>query len=483
MTGTRRLTYAELDSLTDKVAAAMISRGLRVGDRVTLYAENRWEWLVTYHGALKAGAVVNPLNVMLTPEEVRFALRDCGASFLFASGDRLSALDGIVDDVPSLRRLVDFDGALPGVEPFEAFVSSTDDVTLPDVPADATSPCTIAYTSGTTGLPKGAVQSRLAIVLNCVATAQMHARGEEDVLVTGLPCAHVYGNVSVNSTLLSGGTVVLMERFDPSEALRLIDAHRATMFEGVPAMYSLMLNAPDLAGADLSSLTRCTVGGQTIARTTVEEWERRTGAPLVELWGMTELAGLGTTHDVRIPPVRGSVGVPLPGLELRVADLEEGTRDAPVGQPGELMARGSLVMMEYYGDPGATEEVFDADGWLHTGDVARVDESGYYFVVDRLKDMIITGGYNIYPAEIERVVSGHPAVALVAVGAVPDPVRGELARAYVVLRTGSRATAEEIIDFCRPQLAAYKVPRSVAFVPALPQTSTGKIMRRHLEKL
>jgi long-chain acyl-CoA synthetase len=255
------------------------------------------------------------------------------------------------------------------------------------------------------------------------------------------------------------------------------------MFEGVPALYAMLLAAPELATADLSSLTRCTVGGQTIAAATVEQWETRTGAPLVELWGMTEIAGLGTTHALYAPVVRGSIGVALPGVEVRVADFDDPTRTAAVGEPGELMVRGPLVMLGYYGNDKATAETIEPDGWMHTGDVAVSDDTGHFFIVDRRKDMILTGGYNVYPAEIERVIAGHPAVAMVAVGRQADEVKGELARAYVVLRPGATATESEIIDHCRAELAAYKLPRSVRFVADLPRTSTGKIMRRELGTL
>ncbi len=348
---------------------------------------------------------------------------------------------------------------------------------------DPAAPSTIGYTSGTTGHPKGAVQSHQAVLLNCALTATMHGRTERDVVVTALPAPHVYGNVVINGTFMVGGTVVLMERFAPAAALRLIGEHRATMFEGVPAMYAMLLADPTLPEADLSSLTRCTVGGQTIPTATIARWEARSGAPLIELWGMTEIAGLGTTHALHAPPVPGSIGVSLPGIEVRVADLADVTKDAPRGEPGELMVRGPIVMLGYQGNPQATAETIEADGWLHTGDIATMDATGHVFVVDRLKDMIITGGYNVYPAEIERVLAEHPAVAMVAAGPVPDPIKGELPCAYVVLAAGEKATDEELIAFAGERLAAYKLPRVVRFVDDLPKTSTGKIMRRELIKL
>jgi long-chain acyl-CoA synthetase len=479
VTPTRTLIFSELDDLSDRVAAALGARGIRPGQPVSLYAQNRWEWVVAYHGVLKAGAVVNPVNVMLTPEELAFVLRDCGAGAVFTSPEHALRVQELTRDLVDLHTVVSF-GESPGAVPFAELLM--DEGPRPQLDVDPDAPSTIGYTSGTTGHPKGAVQSHRAVLLNCAFTATMHGRTADDVVVTALPAPHVYGNVVVNGTFLAGGTVVLMERFAPGEALRLIGEHRATMFEGVPAMYAMMLAEPELADADLTSLTRCTVGGQTIPTSTIERWQQRSGAPLIELWGMTEISGLGTTHALHAPPVPGSIGVSLPGVEVRIADLSDVGRDAPRGQPGELMVRGPIVMIGYHGNTEATAETIEPDGWLHTGDIATMDETGHLFVVDRRKDMIITGGYNVYPAEIERVLAAHPAVAMVAAGPVPDPVRGELACAYVVLAEGASSTEEELIAYAGEHLAAYKRPRAVRFVSSLPATSTGKIMRRELIK-
>ncbi|MDD7965344.1 class I adenylate-forming enzyme family protein [Actinomycetospora lemnae] len=491
VTATRTLSFAELDALSDRVAAGLVARGVRGGQPVSLYAQNRWEWVVAYHGALKAGAVVNPVNVMLTPEELAFVLRDCGAAAVFTSAEQAPTVLELTRDLPELRTVVAFgdvegDAAQrsstrpEGALAFDELLGGDDPV--PHVTVDPDAPSTIGYTSGTTGHPKGAVQSHRAVLLNCALTATMHGRRPDDVVVTALPAPHVYGNVVINGTFLAGGTVVLMERFAPGEALRLIGEHRATLFEGVPAMYAMLLADPGLADADLSSLTRCTVGGQTIPLSTIERWQDRSGAPLIELWGMTEIAGLGTTHALYAPPVPGSIGVALPGIELRIADLADVGRDSPVGEPGELMVRGPIVMSGYHGNPEATAETIEPDGWLHTGDVATMDATGHVFVVDRRKDMIITGGYNVYPAEVERVLAAHPKVAMVAAGPVPDAVRGELACAYVVPVAGTDPTEEELVAYAGEHLAAYKRPRLVRFVDALPATSTGKIMRRELIK-
>jgi len=483
VTARRTLTFAELDALSDAVAASLAARGIEPGDRVSILAANRWEWIVAYHGILKAGAVVNPLNVMLTDDEVAYIARDCSTAAIFCEAGRLAALEALRDDVPSLREIIGFDGGSARSTAFEALLAAGTGAPARRTPRPG-EPSTIGYTSGTTGRPKGAVQSQRAVLLNCALTATMHARSERDVVVTALPAPHVYGNVAINGTFLAGGTVILMERFAAPEALALIAEHRATLFEGVPTMYAMMLADPSIGQTDLSSLVRSTVGGQTIAVPLLEEWERRSGgAPVLELWGMTELSGLGTTHAFHAPNVHGSIGVSLPGIEVRVGRLDEPAITAKSGEPGELLVRGPLNMLGYYGRPDWTAAALDDGGWLHTGDVAYADDTGHFFVVDRLKDMIITGGYNVYPAEIERVLAGHPAVAMVAVGRLPDPVKGELARAYVVLRPGANASEAALIEHCRAQLAPYKLPRSVAFVDDLPKTSTGKIMRRELSRL
>jgi long-chain acyl-CoA synthetase len=327
VTGGRALTYQQLDDLSDAFAGALKLRGIDAGDRVSIYSPNRWEWIVAYHGILKAGAVVNPINVMLTPEEVVFVLNDCGARAIVTSGDKAAAVTNLRGEAPALHSVIVFDDGPDGTVAFEDLL----DGGAPQEPMIApppTSLSTIGYTSGTTGHPKGAMQSHLAVYLNCALTATMHVRTSDDIVVTALPAPHVYGNVVINSMFMAGGTVVLMERFDPSEALRLIAEHHATLFEGVPTMYAMMLAQPDLDSVDLSSLTRCTVGGQTIATSVIEAWEQHSGAPLIELWGMTELAGLGTTHALYAPNIHGSIGVALPGVEVRRRGRHDAARSA-----------------------------------------------------------------------------------------------------------------------------------------------------------
>jgi len=274
------------------------------------------------------------------------------------------------------------------------------------------------------------------VLMNTALTAVMHRRTEDDTVVTALPCAHVYGNVVMNGGFLYGAKLALIRRFDEIAILEAIQEHRATMFEGVPTAYMMLLAHPELGKHDLSSLTRCTVGGQIMPVAKGQEVEKKFGCPLLDLWGMTELAGLGTTHAWYAENRLGSIGVALPYVSVRIADAADAGKTMAPGDVGELMVKGPIVMQGYFGNEAATKETIEPDGWLHTGDLAKMDAEGY-----------------------------------------------ELAKAYVVLKPGAAASEDEILSFCRKELAAYKVPRTVQFVPALPMTSTGKLMRRELAKL
>lgn len=308
----------------------------------------------------------------------------------------------------------------------------------------------------------------------------MHGRSSQDTVVSALPCPHVYGNIVLNSAVACGMKLVLLPRFEEQAVLEAIQSHSATMFEGVPTMYVKMLNHSEFGRYDLGSLRMCTVGGQTMPVATMQEAERRFTALLVELWGMTELGGLGTTHPYNGPTKLGSIGVPLPLNETRVVDVGDSSRIVPRGEVGELWIRGPSVMDGYFGNAQATREAIEPDGWLQTGDLVHQDDDGFLFLVDRRKEVIISGGYNVYPAEVERVIAEHPSVAMVAVAAAHDEIKGHVPKAFVVLRSGQNCTPEAIIKHCRAQLAAYKTPAAVEFREDLPKTSTGKLLRRAL---
>jgi long-chain acyl-CoA synthetase len=477
-----QLSFADLESRSNQLANALVDMGVQSGDRVSLYSPNCWEWVVSYHGVLKTGAVVNPVNVMLTPEEVEFVANDCEAKLIIGSREKLEPIVNLVGS-GTVEALVCFGDDVPGGT--TSFADLLDgqptEFTVADIDPAALS--TIAYTSGTTGHPKGAMQSHYSVAINIALTALMHGRTHDDSVVSALPCPHVYGNVVMNGAFMTGMTLIMHPTFSEEAILQSIQEHSATMFEGVPTMYMFLLSHAKLDDYDLSSLRCCTVGGQTMPVPKMEEVEQRFGCPLIELWGMTEIAGLGTTFAHNGLIKHGSIGVVLPYVEARIAAVDDADKTLPADEPGELMIRGPIVMLGYYGNEDATRENIEPDGWLHTGDIATKDRDGCIFIVDRKKDMILTAGYNVYPAELERVIAGHPDVAMVAVGSMPDEDKGELAKAYVIAKDGASPDADNIVDFCREHLAAYKVPRAVQFVDDFPKTSSGKIMRRKLHEL
>lgn len=454
--GSRDLRFDEIAIMVRRVAGALIARGLKPGQRVTLYGENSWHWVIGYHAVLRAGGVVNPANPLLTADELRHIIVDCEASLVISSCDRRGTVSQCGHVVP----VIDYDE----IAQIAAGHEECDGL------CPATPLASICYTSGTTGRPKGAMLSHRAILYNVALTAMMHGKCASDHIVSSLPFAHVYGNVVFNSIFVSGASLQPMAKFDAAQVLDGIESG-ATVIEGVPTMYAYLLRE-NLEARDLSALRICTVGGQTMPVAAMEEVERRLGCPLIELWGMTELAGLGATQPWRGPRRLGSIGTALPFLEVRV--------DAAEGERGELLVRGPMRMDGYYNNLDATAEAITPDGWLRTGDVATRDEDGWLYVVDRAKDMILSAGYNIYPAEVERVIAEHEGINLVAVAGIPDSLKGETPVAWVVLKPGCELSETALLTYCRERLAPYKVPRRVVFVLDLPRTSTGKILRRAL---
>lgn len=474
-------TFASLERASRKISVFLQTKGVVAGDVVSLYSPNCPEWIISYYAVLRVGAVVNPLNLMLTAEEAKYAMLDCGARAVLGEAERVCALTAILEtseipvrvgfgqpgtsDILSLSDILDGGDPLPSID-------------SPSIVAE--SPSTICYTSGTTGHPKGAVLSHHSVLMNAAMTATLHGRTEQDVVVSALPFSHVYGNIVMNAAVGCGMTLVLHRTFNVEEVLSSIQRYRATLFEGVPTMYMYLLNSGRLGSFDVSSLRRCTVGGQTMPEQRMLQLEAALGCPILELWGMTELGGLGTTHSLYGPRRQGSIGVPLPHLEARIVSVEDPSSVVSVGEVGELQIRGSMVMKGYFNNADASAKSIDEAGWLSTGDLARQDKDGYLYVVDRLKDMIITAGFNIYPVEVERVIIDFPSIAMVAVAGVPDEQKGELAKAYIVLHEGATLDHDALEQYCRTRLAAYKIPKLYQVVSTLPMTSSGKIMKRKL---
>ncbi len=468
----RTLSFAEIDAFAGRIAGGLAARGIGPGDRVVLHLPNGWEWLGAYHGIARLGGVVVPANFLLSTEEVTYIAANAEAAAVIVPAERYGAIRASGQAFTL--------GEAAGGTPFAALLDGDYREPVERSPEDL---FTIGYTSGTTGTPKGATMTHGGLFASLAGTATQHVRTMHDSVLTSLPFPHVYGNIVMNATFLVGSRLVTTPRFDAGEALRLIGAEKITLFEGVPTMFYQMLAHPDIGAADLTSLTRCTVGGQTMPLAKIEAVIKRFGCPLCELWGMTEVAGPAITHSPYWAPRPGSIGLPMPGLEVRIADLNDSSLTAPTGMVGELMVRGAMVTKGYWRDEKATQAAIDADGWLGSGDIAEIDGDGYVFVVDRKKDMIITAGYNVYPAELEQAIAMHPEVAMVAVAGCADMEKGEIAQAFVVLHRGATLDEAGLIIHCRKHLASYKLPRRVFFVDDLPKTSTGKILRRSLREM
>ena len=477
--GAEAFSFSELDAMSNGVANGLVAAGVEPGDRVTLYGPNCWEWLVAYYAIAKSGAVVNPISSMFTVDEVRYVVADSGARVVVAASEKgIPVLDLV--GTGGLSSVVLWGDDVPeGATSFTAWIDDSPRDFAP-VRRERSDLAAVCYTSGTTGRPKGAMQSHRAVISAAVGTVVMGARGPDDRVINSLPLPHVYGSCVFNAAMMAGSTFIMVPRFDAELVMAAIAEYRPTLMDGVPTAYYYLLAHPDFDDADLSSLTRCWVGGQTLPEAKAIEFTERTGCPIHEVWGMTELAGAASANPVVGPNKPGTIGIPYPGNSMQVVDIDDPNVVLGPGERGELMFRGPLVMDGYFGNDDATRASIEPDGWLHSGDIATMDEDGYFTIVDRKTDMILTAGYNVYPAELERVLCMHPAVSLAAVTGVPDEVKGELAKAYVVRKPGSTATADALIAHCREHLAAYKVPRVVQFVDSVPITASGKIMRRLL---
>ncbi|MGW1007544.1 long-chain-fatty-acid--CoA ligase [Streptomyces sp. NPDC002520] len=469
--GTATLTYADLDRLSAQAAALLRTEGLRAGDRVALMLPNMPEFVVLYYGILRAGGIVVPMNPLLKERETEYHLRDSGAVLLFewhqapGEGAQGAAAAG-VRHIPVEPAA--FTAELARLEPHhEVAPVSHDDVAV------------LLYTSGTTGRPKGAALTHAGLRHNTeVNVVHVQRLTSEDVIVGCLPLFHIFGQTcTMNVAMYSGATLVLVPRFDPQTVLDAIARDRATVFEGVPTMYAALLQHPGAEDADVSTLRMCVSGGASLPVEVLHGFERRFGCMVLEGFGMSETSPVVSFNHPDRPRKAGSIGTPIRDVEVRL--LDDDGKDVAEGEVGELAVRGPNVMKGYWNRPEETAAAVP-DGWLRTGDLARRDEDGYLYIVDRKKDLLIRGGYNVYPREIEEVLHEHPAVALAAVLGVPDERLGEEVAAAVVLRAGSEASARELQEYVRERVAAYKYPRRVWLMDALPMGPSGKILKREI---
>ncbi|HTX86119.1 MAG TPA: long-chain fatty acid--CoA ligase [Streptosporangiaceae bacterium] len=467
------LTYRELEEAIARAAGVLRELGVEPSDRVAIQIPNVMEFPILYFAALRLGAIVVLMNPLLTAREVAYQLSDSGARFMLASPAsadraRVAASEAAAEFV--LIERAAFARAMEASDP------------VADVfQCDSTQVAVIIYTSGTTGQPKGVALTHLTLGSAIETGLQLLEIGPQANAVTliTVPMFHLFGLTYLHLSVRIGGLVTLVSRFDAEKVLRTIERDRVTWFPGVPTMYTAMLNCPGAGGYDLSSLQMCVAGGAPLPVEVFHGFEKTFGVIVCEGWGLTETTSLGTFTRPQMTRKPGSIGTVIPPGEVRVVD--DSDQDVPTGEIGELIIRGPFVMHGYWNRPDATAEAMRG-GWFHSGDLGRVDEDGYYYIVDRKKDMILRGGYNVYPRELEALLYEHPDVFEAAVIGLPHDVLGEEVAAAVVLRPGSHVTPDGIREYMRERVAAYKYPRVVWFLDELPKGVTGKILKREIPR-
>jgi long-chain acyl-CoA synthetase len=465
------LTYAALDAGVARAAGLLRARGVGPGDRVGLQMPNVPYFPIIYYGALRLGAVVVPMNPLLKGREVEYHLADSGARLILAWHGFAEAAEAGAAGAGAECVLVspgEFEGLLGAAEPVDETVARESD--------DA---AVIIYTSGTTGTPKGATLTHANVASGAEVARDLVDAGPDSVTVATLPLFHVFGMNSVmNVTVRARALMTLIPRFEPGLALEVIQRDAATTFAGVPTMYSAMLHHPDREQYDVSSLELCVSGGSAMPVEVLRGFDEAFGCKVLEGYGLSETTGMGSFNLPDRERKPGSIGLAVGGTEIKLFDNSD--VEVAQGEPGEVVMRGPFVMHGYWGRDEATEEVMRG-GWFHTGDIATVDDEGYFFIVDRKKDLIIRGGYNVYPREVEEVFYEHPAVREAAVIGVPHDALGEEVGAAIALKEGAEATPDELRAFVKERVAAYKYPRAIWIVDDLPKGPTGKILKREIE--
>jgi long-chain acyl-CoA synthetase len=465
------LTYSILDAAAARAAGMLRAKGVEPGDAVGLQMPNVPYFPIVYFGALRLGAVVVPMNPLLKGREVEYHLADSGAKVIVAWHGFADAASHGGQQVGAEVILVEpgaFEQLLAQADPVDDVVDRADD--------DA---AVIIYTSGTTGTPKGATLMHSNLAAGAEVARDLVDAGPDWVSLATLPLFHVFGMNSVmNVAVRARGQLTLLPRFEPGKALELIERDHVNSFAGVPTMYSALLHHPEREKYDTSSLDLCVSGGSALPVELLHGFDEAFGAKVLEGYGLSETVGMGSFNLPDRERKPGSIGVPVGGTEMKVVDDDD--NEVSQGERGELLMRGPFVMKEYWNKPDATEEVMRG-GWFHTGDIAKVDEDGYFFIVDRKKELIIRGGYNVYPREIEEVLYSHPAVREAAVLGIPHDELGEEVAAAIALKEGSDATADEIRAYVKERVAAYKYPRRIWIEDDLPMTATGKILKREIK--
>ena len=466
------INYALLEQVAMRVQGLLKARGIEPGDRVAMMVPNVPQFAAIYFGILRAGAVVVPLNVLNKRREVEFFLRDSGAKLLFV-------WDLFEPEAAAAAADTDTEWVKVDLESFTQLLFATDPVTEM-VARDENDTAVMLYTSGTTGTPKGAELSHANLLTNIQVSRSLFDLGDGAVMLGALPLFHAFGQTcGLNTSVLAGGMLTLIPRFDPVKALEVLQRDKVMVFQGVPTMYGAMLNVPNRGSYDTSTLECCASGGAAMPLEVMRGFEEAFGCIVLEGYGLSETSPVASFNHPDRERKPGSIGTPIKGVEMKVVD--ENDQEVPVGEVGEIVIRGHNVMKGYWGRPDATAEAI-RDGWFHSGDLGRVDEDGYFFIVDRKKDMIIRNGFNVYPREIEEVLYAHPAVLEAAVVGLPHDEYGEEVGAAVSIKEGSDVTAEDLRAYVKDQVAAYKYPRKVWIIDELPKGPTGKILKREIER-
>lgn len=504
----REISFQDLFSEAKKMANYMQSLGLEKGDKVAVMLPNCPQAVISYYATLLAGGIVVQTNPLYKERELEYQMKDSGATFIVCLDILLprvtnvrentslkhTIVTGIKDYLPFPKNLVypfiqkrEYNMVVKVEQSEDIHVwqqmikQSTDQYTVVNInPLEDLA--LLQYTGGTTGHPKGVMLTHHNLVANvqmCEAWLYKTRQGEETVLGV-LPFFHVYGMTTVmNMSIMQGSKMILLPKFNAGEVLKTIHKQRPTLFPGAPTIYVGLLNHPDLKKYDLSSIEACISGSSPLPIEVQEQFEKVTGGKLVEGYGLTESSPVTHANFVWEKRVNGSIGVPWPDTDSKIFKMESLEEEADIGEVGEIAVKGPQIMQGYWNNPEETANVLK-DGWLFTGDLGYMDEAGYFYVVDRKKDMIIAGGYNIYPREVEEVLYEHEGIQEAVVAGIPDPYRGETVKAYVVLKDGVNISEDELNAYSRKHLAAYKVPRLYEFRDELPKTAVGKILRRKL---
>jgi len=471
------ITFGQMNRKVDALANGLASLGLKPGDVCILMMPSSLNWALIYYSLAKLGAVVVPVNFLYRQREIEYIFRDAGARAFVGHNDYLKDAVKVLDSLPRVEiRIVEGENVPEGFTPLKELFFEGRDFQTYDTDAD--DPLAVIYTSGTTGEPKGAVLTHKALVSDVKAVSKVRYTEPHDVVLSVLPLFHIYGMThALNISIYLGLTIRMWRAFDENEVMAAVETEESTVFYAVPTMVNRLVEAAAARPPRRSSLRFVISGGASLPVEVLHRFEKAFGAPIYESYGLTEFSPTCIENPFGRPTRPGSIGLPIPPFKARIVD--EADRDVSPGTVGELIVSGSAVMKGYLNKPEATQETL-RNGWLHTGDLARMDEDGYIYIVDRKKDMIIRGGYNVYPREVEEVLYMHPDVSEAAVMGLPHQDLGEEIAAAIVLKAGARATADELRQFVKQEVAPYKYPRVVRFFEELPKTAAGKIHKRSI---